>query len=136
MYSTKSQKCIGPDMFSWIRRYGVEVCTLPSALLVFFFYIFIPFLPGVCLMVRMVGLGSSDPQFKSHTAVELIPGGVDCLSSFRSRKNECQLAGILCRSGDLSRIVPNSQGDCFGSTNALHRVWSQWMDGYPCLRTL
>ena len=28
-------------------------------------------------MVRVVGLGSSDPEFKSHSAVELIPGGVD-----------------------------------------------------------
>ena len=31
--------------------------------------------------------------------------------------------------GDPSRIASNSQGDCLGSTNALHRVWSQWMDG-------
>ena len=51
-----------------------------------------------------------------------------CLSSFRGRQNEIQLAGILCPSGDPSRIVPNSQGDRLGSTNALHRVWSQWMD--------
>jgi len=28
------QKCIGPDMFSWIRHCGVEVHALPSALLV------------------------------------------------------------------------------------------------------
>ena len=34
-------------------------------------------MPGVCLMVRVVGLGSSDPEFKSPLAVELIPGGVD-----------------------------------------------------------
>ena len=34
----------------------------------------------------------------------------------------------MCRSGDLSRIVPNSQENCFCSTNALHRVWSQCMD--------
>ena len=34
-------------------------------------------LPGVGLMVRVVGLGSFDPEFKSHSAVELIPGGVD-----------------------------------------------------------
>jgi len=40
-------------------------------------------------------------------------------------KNECQLAGIRCRSGNPSRIVTNSQGDCLGSTNALHRVSSQ-----------
>ena len=35
------------------------------------------FMPGVGLMVRVVGLGSSDPELKSHLAVELIPGGVD-----------------------------------------------------------
>ena len=34
IYSTISQKCIGPDMFSWIRHYMAEVCALPSALLV------------------------------------------------------------------------------------------------------
>ena len=34
-------------------------------------------MPGVGLMVRVVGLGSSDAEFKSHSAVELIPGGVD-----------------------------------------------------------
>ena len=33
----------------------------------------------------------------------------------------------MCRSGDLSRIGPNSPGDCLGSTNALHRVWLQWI---------
>ena len=34
-------------------------------------------MPGVGLMVRVVGLGSYDPEFKSHLAVELIPGGVN-----------------------------------------------------------
>ena len=34
-------------------------------------------MPGVGLMVGVVGLGSKDPEFKSHFAVELIPGGVD-----------------------------------------------------------
>ena len=66
-------------------------------------------------------------KLKSHSAVELTPGGVDWLSPFWGRQNEYQHVGILCRSGDPSRIVPNSQGDCFGNTNALHRVWSQWM---------
>ena len=28
----------------------------------------------------------------------------------------------------MSRIVPNSPGDCFGTTDALYRLWSQWMD--------
>ena len=35
------------------------------------------YMPGVGLMVRVAGLGSWDPEFKSHFAVELIPGGVD-----------------------------------------------------------
>ena len=34
-------------------------------------------MPGVGLMVTVVGLGSEDPEFKSPLAVELIPGGVD-----------------------------------------------------------
>ena len=34
-------------------------------------------MPGVGLMVRVVGLGSEEPEFKYHLAVELIPGGVD-----------------------------------------------------------
>ena len=34
-------------------------------------------MPGVGLMVRAAGSGSKDPEFKSHSAVELIPGGVD-----------------------------------------------------------
>ena len=34
-------------------------------------------MPGVGLMVRVVGLGSEGPEFKSPSAVELIPGGVD-----------------------------------------------------------
>ena len=34
-------------------------------------------MPGVGLMVRVVGLGSLGPEFKSCSVVELIPGGVD-----------------------------------------------------------
>ena len=34
-------------------------------------------MPGVGVMVRVVGLGSEDPEFKSLLAVELIPGGVN-----------------------------------------------------------
>ena len=34
-------------------------------------------MPGVALMVRVVGLGFQDPEFKSHLAVELLPGRVD-----------------------------------------------------------
>ena len=35
------------------------------------------YMPGVGFMVRVVGLGSEDPEFKSHSAVELKPGVVD-----------------------------------------------------------
>ena len=35
-------------------------------------------MPGVSLMARVVGLGSEGPEFKSRSAVKLIPGGVDC----------------------------------------------------------
>ena len=34
-------------------------------------------MPGVGLMVRVSGFGSSGPEFKSRLAVELIPGGVN-----------------------------------------------------------
>ena len=36
LYGMIFQKCIGPDVFSWIRHYVAEVCALPSALLVYF----------------------------------------------------------------------------------------------------
>ena len=84
---------------------------------------------GDVLMAGMVSLGSEGPQFKFRFAVELRPGGVDsaCHPS-EAGKNEYQLARILCRSGDPSRIMPDSPGNCLGSTNALHRECSQWMD--------
>ena len=34
-------------------------------------------LPGVGLMGRVAGFGSEDPEFKSRSAVELTPGGVN-----------------------------------------------------------
>ena len=77
-------------------------------------------------------MGSKDPEFKSRSAVELIPGGVDSARHpSEVGKNEYQLDGILYWSGDPSRIVPNSPGDCFGITDTLYTVWSQWMDGPP-----
>ena len=63
-------------------------------------------MPGVGVMVRVVGLGSKDLEFKSHSAVELIPGGIDCLSSFQGRQNECELAGILCRRATCPGLCP------------------------------
>ena len=34
-------------------------------------------MPGVGLMVWVVGLGPQNPEFKSPSAVELMPGGVN-----------------------------------------------------------
>ena len=48
----------------------------------FCLFVFLLITPGVGLMVRVVGLGSEGPEYKSRSAVELIPGGVNCLSSF------------------------------------------------------
>jgi len=76
-------------------------------------------------MVSVMGLGSDDPEFKSPLAVELTPGGVD--SACHPSEVGASLL-VSCQNGDLSRIVPNSQGVRLGSTNALYRVWSQWMD--------
>ena len=90
---------------------------------------------GIGLMVRVADLRSWGPEFKSPLAVELIPGGFDsaCHPS-EGGKNEYQLAGMIepfeypASEWRLSRIVSSSPGDCFGSTDALHRVWSQCMN--------
>ena len=91
-------------------------------------------MPGVGFMVWVVGLGSLNPEFKSHSAVELIPGGVDsaCHPSEVGKMSASLL--VSCVGVEThQRIASNSQGDCLGSTNALRRVWSQWMDGcYRC----
>ena len=80
-------------------------------------------IPGVGLMVRVVGLVSYDPEFKSHSAVETIAGGVD---SARHPSEVGKMSASLLVS--CIRVVTRPE-DCLGSTNALHRVWSQWMDG-------
>ena len=59
---------------------------------------------GVGLMVMVVGLGSLDPEFKSHSAVELIPGGVDsaCHPSEVSKMSASMLVscvGVVTRPG-------------------------------------
>ena len=81
------------------------------------------YMAGYGLMVRVVGLGYEDPEFKSSSAVELIPGGVDsaCHPSEVSKMSASLLVHfflfpLFCRillwqSGDPSTIVSNSQGD-------------------------
>ena len=74
-------------------------------------------MPGVGSMVRVVGLGSYDPEFKPHSAIELIPGGVD---------SACHPSEVGKMSASLlvsSVGVATHPGLC-----PINRVWSQWMD--------
>ena len=48
LYSMTFQKCIGPNVFSWIRYYVAEVCALPSALLVVDCYLIVSFCKCSC----------------------------------------------------------------------------------------
>ena len=82
--------------------------------------------PGVGLMVRVVSLGSLDPEFKSRSAVELIPGGVNSAyhPSEVGKMSASMLVycvGVATRPG----LCPRAKENCLGSTNTLHRVWSQ-----------
>ena len=61
-------------------------------------------MPGVGFMVRVVGLESLGPELKSHSAVELIPGGVDsaCHPSEVGKMNASMLVscvGVATRPG-------------------------------------
>ena len=55
-------------------------------------------MPGVGLMVGVMGLGSEGPKFKSHSAVELIPGGVDS----------------ACHPSEVGKMSGNLLGSCVG----------------------
>ena len=61
-------------------------------------------MPGVGLMVMVVGFGSKGPEFKSRSAVELIPGGVNsaCYPSEVSEMSASMLVycvGVATRPG-------------------------------------
>ena len=94
-----------------------------------------------CLAVELISGGvdsachPTEFPLSSHSACHPIPLShpteTQPVIPLRNNKMSSSLLGwlshlsVLCQSGDLSRIVPNSQGDCFCSTNALCRVWSQ-----------
>ena len=61
-------------------------------------------MPGVGLMVLVAGFGSSGPEFKSRSTVELIPGGVNsaCHPSAVSKTSASLLiycVGVATRPG-------------------------------------
>ena len=92
-------------------------------------------MPGVGLMVRVVGLESSDPEFKSPFSVKLIPGGVDsaCHPSEVGKMSASLLVsciGVATRPG----LCPNSQGDCL-LLNSIHNLFRKIAKAAPTLCT-
>ena len=86
---------------------------------------------GVGLMVRVVGLGSWDPEFKSASADELIPGGVDsvCHPSEVGKMS----ASLLVSSGGVATVQCCAQSPrrlLMQHRRSATRVWSQWMGGW------
>ena len=75
-------------------------------------------------MVRVVGLGSKDPEFKSHSAVKLITGGVDsaCHPSEVGKMSASMLVycvGVVTYPG----LCPIAQ-ETASAPPTLYRVWS------------
>ena len=60
-------------------------------------------MPGVGLMVRVVGVGSYGPEFKSRSTVELIPGGVNS----------------TCRPSEVSKMSASMLVYCVGVATCL-----------------
>ena len=74
-------------------------------------------MPGVSLMVWVVGFGSQGPEFKSCSAVELIPGGVNsaCHPSEVIKMSASMLVycvGVVTRPG----LCPTSNRSGSGSS--------------------
>ena len=88
-------------------------------------------MPGVGLMVRVVVLGSLDPEFKSPSAVELTPGGVD-LACHPSEVGKMSTSSLVSCVGVVTHpgLCPIAKETALSSNNALHIVWSQWVDGW------
>ena len=89
---------------------------------------------GVGLMVRVVALGSLNPELKCHSAVELIPGGVDsaCHPSEVSTMSASFLLSCvgavthpgLCPIAKETALVAPMLCTVYGSNG--------WMDPTPC----
>ena len=89
-------------------------------------------MPGVGLLVRVVGLGSKGPEFKSRSAIELIPGGVDsaCHPSEVGKMSASLLVscvGVATRPG-LCPIAKET--DSAAPTLCTEYGLNGWMDTY------
>ena len=93
-------------------------------------------MPGVSLMVRVVGLGSQDPEFKSTFAVELIPGGVDsaCHPSEVSKMSASLLVScvrvaiclVLCQIAKETALAAPMLCTDYGPNGWMDGRWNIW----------
>ena len=96
-------------------------------------------MPGVGFMVGVVGLGSENPEFKSHSVVELIPGGVDsaCYPSVVGIISSSMLVyciGVATRPG-LCPIVKEAAlaAPTLCTEYGPNGLMDGWMDGWSIL---
>ena len=88
-------------------------------------------MPGVGLMIRVMGLGSGGPEFKSRSAVELIPGGVNstCHPSEVGKMSASLLVscvGVATRPG----LCPIAKENASAATTLCTEYGPDgWMDG-------
>ena len=89
-------------------------------------------MPGVGLMVRVVGLGSQDPEFKSHVAVELIPGGVDsaCYPSEVGKMSASMMAQCVGVATHPGLCPLAKETDQAAPTLCTEYGSNGWMDGW------
>ena len=88
-------------------------------------------MPVVDLMVRATGLGSSCPELKSCSAVELIPGGVNstCHPSKVRKMSASMLVscvGVRTRPG----LCPIAKETASAAPMLCTEYGPQWMDGW------
>ena len=91
------------------------------------------FVPDVGFMVRVLGLGSQDPEFNSHLDVQLIPGGVDsaCHPSEVGKMSASVLVycvGVATRPGLCPIAKETAEA---APTLCTEYVPHGWMDGAP-----
>ena len=91
-------------------------------------------MPGVASMVRVVGLGSEDPEFKSHSAVELIPGGVNSAGHPSKVSKMCASLLVYCVGAAISPgLCPIAKQTAEAAPTLCTEYGPNgWMDGWRC----
>ena len=89
-------------------------------------------MPGVGFMVRVVGLGSHELEFKSHLAVELIPGAVDsACHPFEVGKMSASLLVSSVRVVTCPGLCPIAKDTALAAPTLCTEYGPDgWMDGF------